>query len=132
MGHRRQFQRGHGGVLGRLDHGRVAGCERGSELVGQELQGRVPRRDQRRHTDRLADRVVEAVRGVQRDRLAEQLVRVPREEPVVARGEARLPLGLPQQLAVVGGFQGPQVVRPGIDQVREAVQELGPFHSGCP
>ena len=68
----RQPQHAERGVLGRLEHQRVAGAERGRDLERGEDDRRIPGDDGAHHADRLAPRVAENVLA-ERDGLALQL-----------------------------------------------------------
>ncbi len=65
-----QLERGQRRQLGRLQHDRVAGRERGCDLPRGDHEREVPRDDQAHHAERLAERHVDAPGD--RDRLAQQ------------------------------------------------------------
>jgi hypothetical protein len=106
-------------VLRRLDDDRVARRERGPECVHRQQHRRVPRHDDRDDAERLAKRVVEDARAVERDHAPFDLVREPAEvvEPVGDRPE--LSEHLLVELAVVGNLDLRDLLGALGDQVRE-------------
>ena len=127
-GHQR---RGRRGVLGRLEHHRVAPGQRRSDLPRLEHQREVPRRDRGDHAGRL-EPGVGVVAAVHRQRLAGGEPGVVGEEPVVRRGARHvLATGVADRLAHVGGVGQRERVGVGLDQVGEPVQQraaLGEAH----
>ena len=124
---RRQRERGQRGVLGRLEHHRAAGRERGADLAGGHRGREVPRGDQQAHADRLVHRedLVGAGRRAHEGALdAHRLLGVPAEE--LGR-VGRLAPGVAQRLAVLGRHQPGELLGPGGHQLERLAQDLGPL-----
>src|SRR5690349_5978533 len=117
-------------MLGRLNHERVAGRERGRELERHELYRGVPRRNGAHHAHRLAPRVEQVIRLVGRDKPALDLVGQAGEVVVPLWQVLQLPDHLPIQLAVVAYLNAGQPLGVLRDQIREATDAGRPLESG--
>jgi hypothetical protein len=118
------------GLLGGLQHDRVARGEGRADLGSEDREGRVPGHDQADDTEGLVEREVEA-RLRDLDRLAVDLVGGAR--PVVHhlgdRGQVAGP-GLRDRLAVVAALDRRELFGMLRDLARDGAQEARPAHRG--
>ena len=124
LGHPQHAQRR---VLGRLQHQRVAGAERGRDLERGEHHRRIPRDDGADHADRLAARVAQHVLA-ERDGLALQLAG---EAAEIAEDVGRH-AGLGARLGAhrVAGLQrdgARQLLAAGLERIGDLEQRLAAF-----
>ncbi len=108
-----------GCVLTRLQHDRVSGGERRSDLGGAEEHLRVPRHDGGDHTDRHSPGVDEQVRLVDRQCFAGELVGRSTEVTEVFGDVGGLPSGLGEEFAGVSSFDFTKALRRRFQQVAE-------------
>ena len=118
------FERRHWRLLGGLDHQRIAGRQRRTDLPGIEQDRGIPRQHGADHAHRLAARIGQRVR-LEGDLFAGNLVGGPGEENQPVDGAAHLAHRVAQRLAIVPAFQ--------LRQARGiAAQEFGEFQQQCP
>ena len=114
----------------RLEDDAVAGCDRRGGLPVADVEREVPRRDQRRDADRLAERQQDAV-TVDRDRVAEELVH---GAGVVAHHGGRVadaPARVADRHPHVARLEQAELVDVLLEQVGPAVQHLRPLDRGA-
>ena len=116
-------QHGEGGEARRLEHHGVPGGDRRRGLPVPDVEREVPRRDQRRDADRLAEREHDPV-PVDGDRRAEELVDRARVVAHHRRGVVRAPARVADRHPHVARLDQCELVRVLLDQVGPAVQHL--------
>ncbi|GBC87500.1 hypothetical protein HRbin12_01510 [bacterium HR12] len=111
-----------GRPLRRLQHHRVAGRQGRREPPGGQHEGRVPRRDDRRHARRVPG---DALTVPLVDPLLPQPQQLVREEPQVPRHprDDRAP-HRPQERPVVAGLHGRQALHVRLDPIGHPVEDL--------
>ena len=120
LGEAQRLDHAGGRVLGRLDDDRVAGRERRPERVHRQQHRRVPGDDDPDDAERLAQRVVEDARAVERDDAPLDLVREPAEVVEPLRDHPELREHLLVELAVVGDLDRGDLLRAVGDEIGEA------------
>ena len=124
--HLREEQRGGGVLLARLEHERVAAGDGVGAHPQRHHRGEVERRDAGDDAERLTDRVdVDAGRRLLGEAALEQL-RDPGGELDVLQAARDLAGGVAEDLAVLGGDDGGQLVGAGVQQLAEGEQHGGP------
>ena len=126
--HLAQHSGGGRGLLGGLDHHRVAAGERRADLPRHQQKRQVPRADHPENAARLADRVVErAVTGgrILLERLGRESLQEFGEDREVGRAAGNIDMGgQVHRLAGIGNLGFEEFVEPGIDPVGDRAQHL--------
>ena len=111
-----------GRLLGGLEHDRVAGEQRGTELPGGDDERVVPRNDGRHHAERLAANQRQVVRAGRRDLVVELVG----ELGVIRDGVRRLRYvhidGVDDRLADIERLEHRKALEIAADELREAQQ----------
>ena len=120
-----EAQRAQRRELGRLEHDRVAGRERGPELPGRHVQRVVPRRDRADDAERVAAHVADVWSSRYSPAARPSRKRAPAgEEAPVVDGEVHLELDDRRGLAAVLHLEALDRVEVGLDRVGDLVQDL--------
>ena len=117
-------------LLGRLEHDRAPGRERGPDLPGEHRDRVVPRGDRPDHAHRLAHHHEPLVGAGGGDRLPVDPLGLFGEPDQEVGRVLHLDPGRPQRLALLGGHQPGQVVGALRHQPVRVVQEPGPLVRG--
>ena len=109
-------------VLRRLQHERVPGAQRRSDLERRQQHRRIPRDDRPHHADGLAPRIAQQVLA-ERQGLALELAREAAEVAEDVRRQSRLPARLgAQRIAGLGGDDAGELLGPRLDRIGDAEQ----------